>query len=148
MGSNFRKNRMVGFIDCGDTYWEALEDGQFKLCRCAACEQWLWDPMVGGMDIRCGFCGSWDQTWVDVEPEGVVSAWAITNQAFEGAESFKDEVPYVTVETQLLGPGGPCVIGLLRGPRDGLRVGSKVRGEIEPPSEQTKGYAAVRWRLA
>ena len=104
--------------------------------------------MVGGMDIRCGFCGSWDQTWVDVEPEGVVSAWAITNQAFEGAESFKDEVPYVTVETQLLGPGGPCVIGLLRGPRDGLRVGSKVRGEIEPPSEQTKGYAAVRWRLA
>ena len=138
---------MVSFVDCGDTFWEGLEDGRFLLCRCASCHRWLWDTMTGGMDIRCGECGSWEQEWVDTEPDATVYAFTTTNQRFEGAEGFADEVPYVTVEAELCGPGGPRVYGLLRGPRESLRVGAAIRGEIEPPSDATRGYAAVRWRL-
>lgn len=147
MGRNFRKNRLVGFIDCGDAFWEHLEDGEFRLCQCAGCERWMWETQYGGMDIRCGDCGSWDQNWVEVEPDGVIYAWFRTNQAFEGAEQFKDDIPYVTIEAELFGTGGPRVLGMLTGSDAGLRVGARVRGEIDPPSEKTKGYAAVRWRL-
>ena len=51
----------------------------------------MWETQYGGMDIRCGDCGSWDQNWVEVEPDGVIYAWFRTNQAFEGAEQFKDD---------------------------------------------------------
>jgi uncharacterized OB-fold protein len=144
----FYEHRLEPFIECGDAFWEGLEDGHFRLCRCASCQRWLWHTQYGGLDIRCGVCGSWDVEWVDVEPEGKVYAWLRTNQPFEGAEEFWDLIPYVTIEAELFGPGGPRVIGLLRGPEDGLRVGATVRGEIEPPSEKTKWYAALRWRLA
>jgi uncharacterized OB-fold protein len=138
---------MAGFIECGDHFWDLLEEGKFCLCRCAGCGRWLWEVQYGAMDIRCGECGSWDQEWPEVEPDGVIYSWHRTNQAFEGAEPFKGEIPYVTIETELLGRGGPRVLGMLVGSADGLRVGAKVRGEIEPPSDKTWGYAAVRWRL-
>jgi uncharacterized OB-fold protein len=79
---------------------------------------------------------------------GVIYAFATTNQKFEGAEGLWDEVPYVTAEVEVGGRGGPRVYGVLRGPREGLRIGASVVGEIEPASEKTRGYPAVRWRLA
>ena len=82
MGRNFRKNRLVGFIDCGDAFWEHLEDGEFRLCQCAGCERWMWETQYGGMDIRCGDCGSWDQNWVEVEPVLTSESPVYTTVAF------------------------------------------------------------------
>jgi uncharacterized OB-fold protein len=147
MSRSFAANRMIGFIDCGDRFWEHLEDGEFRLCRCAGCRRWLWETQLGGLDIRSGECGSWEQEWPEVPFEGVVYAWLRTNQAFEGAETFVDDIPYVTIETELLGAGGPRVLGRLIGSEEGLAVGAAVRGEIDPPSPKTLGYPAVRWRL-
>jgi uncharacterized protein len=79
---------------------EGLEDGIFQLCRCAGCQRWLWEMQYGAMDIRCGECGSWDQEWVEVEPDAEVYAWFRTNQAFEGAEAFKNDILCVTIEAE------------------------------------------------
>lgn len=147
MEYSFRKNKLVGFYDAGDEFWEGLEDGVFRLSRCAGCGRWMWEGITQSPTFRCGECGSWDVEWVEVEPEGTVYAWLRTNQPFDGVLERKDEVPYVTVETEIGGPGGPRVTGLLNGDEDGLRVGAWVRGSIEPPSERSKGYASVRWSL-
>lgn len=141
------RRRMVGFVNAGDAFWDFLEAGEFRLCRCAECGYWLWESYQGGADIRCGDCGSWDIEWAPVEMTGAVYSWVTTNQPVQGVERFHAEIPYTTVEAQVAGSDGPRVLGLLRGPRDGLRVGARVVGEIEPPSEASRGYACVRWRL-
>lgn len=145
MEYSFRKNRMVGFVDAGDEFWEGLEEGVMRLSRCADCHRWIWEAVTGSPTFRCGECGCWDLEWVEVEPEGTVYAWIRTNQPFDGVLERRDEIPYVTVETEIGGPGGPRVMGLLGGDDAGLRVGAKVRGHIEPPSETSKGYASIRW---
>jgi uncharacterized OB-fold protein len=83
-----------------------------------------------------------------VPKKGEVYSWVVTNQPFAGVEGFHDEVPYTTVEALIEGPEGPRVIGLLRGSSEGLRIGAPLEAVIDPPSEQTNGYATIRWRLA
>jgi uncharacterized OB-fold protein len=147
MEYSFRKNRLVGFYDSGDEFWEGLEEGVFRISRCAGCSRWMWEAHNESPTFRCGECGSWDLDWVEVEPEGTVYAWVRTNQPFDGVLERKDEIPYVTVETEIGGPGGPRVMGLLHGDDTGLRVGAKVRGSIVPPAAESKGYASVRWSV-
>jgi uncharacterized OB-fold protein len=143
-----RKRNLMPFVNAGHAFWDYLEDGEFRLCRCAECHEWLWESYQGGSDVRCGACGSWTIEWVEVPNVGEVYSWVVVNQPFDGAEMFHDEIPYTTVEALVDGLEGPRVIGLLRGPSDGLRVGAVVQAVIEPPSNQTNGYATLRWRLA
>jgi uncharacterized OB-fold protein len=147
MDYSFRNHRLVGFYDAGDEFWEGLEEGVFRISRCAGCDRWIWEPNHGAPTFRCGDCGSWDLRWVEVEPEGTVYAWVRTNQSFDGVLERKDDIPYVTVEAELAERGGPRVMGVLKGSDEGLRVGARVRGSIDPPSPKTKGYASVRWIL-
>jgi uncharacterized OB-fold protein len=148
MEYSFRKQRLVGFYDAGDEFWEGLEEGAFRISRCAGCKRWMWEAINGSPTFRCGECGCWDLEWVEVEPVGVIYAWIRTNQPFDGVLERKDDIPYVTITTEIGGPGGPRVVGVLKGTEDGLRVGAAVRGSIDPPSAKTKGYASVRWSLA
>src|SRR5436853_612755 len=60
------RDRIVGGIGADEPYWEYLEQGEFRLPRCAGCHQWMWPA-----HFRCGECGSWDQEWVQREPTGV-----------------------------------------------------------------------------
>lgn len=146
MEYSFKKNKLIGFVDSDDEFWEGLEEGVFRLCRCVQCKRWLWDANLGGPNLRCGECGGWDQEWIEVEPTGTIYAWIRTNQPFAGVIE-KDDVPYVTIDTEIGGPGGPRVMGILKGSEDGLKVGAPVHGTIDPPSSKTKGYASVRWTL-
>ena len=148
MEYSFRQHRLIGFYDAGDEFWEALEEGVFRLSRCGGCHRWNWEAINGSPTFRCGDCGSWDVVWEEIEPVGTVYAWIRTNQPFDGVMERKEDVPYVTVETEIGGPGGPRVVGVLKGSDDGLRVGARVRGSIDPPSPKTKGYPSVRWALA
>lgn len=139
---------MIGFVNAGDAYWDYLAAGELRLCRCAECGHWLWDSYQGGIDVRCGECGSWTIEWTPVELRGTVYSWVVTNQAVDGVESFHDQVPYVTIEASVAPPDGPRVLGTLRGSAEGLRIGAPVVGEIQAPSAELRGYAALRWRLA
>src|SRR5436305_3363694 len=147
MEYSFKKNKLIGFFDAGDEFWESLEEGTFRLSRCTGCDRWSWDPQNGSPTYRCPERGSWDQKWVEVEPEGTVYAWIRTNQPFDGVLERKDEVPYVSIEDEIDGEGGPRVTGMLDGSAERLRVGAPVRGRIELPSPASKGYATLRWSL-
>jgi uncharacterized OB-fold protein len=148
MDYSFKKHKLIGFFDAGDEFWEGLEEGVFQLSRCANCKRWMWEPQNGSPAFRCGECGSWDVEWVEMDLEGTVYGWIRTNQPFDGVLERKDDIPYVTVDAEVGGTGGPRVLGTLKGTAEGLKVGAKVRGTIDPPSEKTKGYATIRWALA
>jgi uncharacterized OB-fold protein len=144
---SFKQDKLVGFFDAGDEFWEALEEGVFRLSRCAGCHRWLWEPSNGSPPYRCADCGSWDQEWVEVDPVGTVYAWTRANQPFDGVLERRDEVPYVTIEAEIPAAGGARVTGLLDGDLSKLRVGAPVRGRIVGPTPQSKGYATIRWSL-
>jgi uncharacterized OB-fold protein len=144
---SFKKNKMVGFFDAGDEFWEALEEGTFRLSRCAACQRWLWDERNESPPYRCPDCGSWDQEWVEVEPKGTIYAWNRTNQPFDGVLERSQDVPYVTVVADIDDAGGARVTGMLDGTSEGLHVGARVRGTINKPSPEAKGYATVSWTI-
>jgi uncharacterized OB-fold protein len=142
MEYSFKKNALIDSTGDYDTYWEGLEEGEFRLCRCTACKVWIW-PVIE----RCGACGSWDREWIAVEPTGVVWGWSRIRHALDGMEHRKDDIPYVVVSAAVGGPNGPKVLGVLKGSEDGLKVGAPVRGTIDPPSPSARGYAAIRWSI-
>jgi uncharacterized OB-fold protein len=140
---SFRSNRIVGGIGADDGFWESLEDGTLKLCRCASCDAWLW-PAVP----RCADCGSWEQAWVEVAPTGTVYSWTRSHYAFDRTGQRADDVPYVVVLAELPQAGHARVLGVLEGREKGLRIGAPVTATIDPPTSRTLGYPALRWSLA
>jgi uncharacterized OB-fold protein len=142
MTYQFEKNRIVGGIGADDEYWRALEDGTFRLPRCAGCGSWMWPA-----HFRCGKCGTWDMHWAEIPPTGTVYAWTRTWYAFDRVRERAGDVPYVTILAEVAGAGGPRVLGMLEGTESGLKVGASVRGVIKPPAEKSKGYPSICWQL-
>jgi uncharacterized protein len=142
MSYRFEENRIVGGIGADDEYWRALEDGQFKLPRCAGCSAWLWPA-----HFRCGKCGSWEMQWVQLQAVGTVYAWTRSWYAFDRVKERSEDVPYVTILAEIAGSGGPRVLGMLEGSESGLRVGARVSGVIKPPDLKSKGYPSICWQL-
>ena len=142
MAYSFQANKVGGGICADDEYWKALERGEFKMPQCADCRTWIWPA-----HFRCAECGSWTMDWVDVEPVGTVFSWVRTWYPFEWLKERQDDLPFVTILAELPQAGGARVLGVLKGSEEGLRIGARVRGEIDPPSDKSKGYAAIRWVL-
>ena len=138
----FLENKITGGIGADDGYWEGLEEGEFRLARCPDCNTWRWPA-----HWRCAQCGGWGQEWVAVEPEGTVFSWTRTWYAFDRTQERAEDVPYVVVLAEIPAAGGARVLGVLKGSEEGLSIGAPVRGTIDPPSEKSKGYAAIRWWL-
>jgi uncharacterized OB-fold protein len=136
------ENRITGGIGADDPYWQALEDGSFRLPRCAACQRWIWPA-----HHRCGTCGSWDQEWVPVEPAGTIYAWTRTHYSFDRVRERADQIPYVVALTEIPAAGNTRVLGVVHGDDSGVRIGAPVRGVILPPSPTTKGYGTITWVL-
>src|SRR5262245_17079842 len=139
----FLQQTITGRIGTDEEYWKGLADGEFRLPRCAACKKWMWPA-----HYRCGECGSWELEWVKQEPVGTVYSWTRTWYAFDRVRERADDVPYVIVVAEIPAAGGACVLGVLKGKEDKLKIGAKVKGIIEPPSAKSKGYPAIRWALA
>lgn len=142
MEYSYLVNRISGGIGADDRYWQSLEEGKFQLPRCSGCRQWTWPA-----HWRCGVCGSWEFDWVDVEPVGNVYAWTRTMMVFDQVRERADQVPYVVALVDVDDTGDTKVLGVLKGSEIGLRVGARVQGSIDPPSDVTKGYAAIRWTI-
>jgi uncharacterized OB-fold protein len=139
---SFEQHKIVGAIEADDEYWRALEDGEFKLPRCASCHAWTWPA-----HFRCGHCGSWEFEWTALEPKGRIFTWTRTQYAFDRVLERRDDVPYVTLVVELPQADGARVMGVLKGPEAGLKIGAAVRGTILPPSEKTKWYPSIVWEL-
>jgi uncharacterized protein len=139
---SFHAHRITGGIGADDRFWESLEEGEFRLPRCADCKRWMWPA-----HFRCGHCGSWDQLWEPVEMSGRIYSWTRAHYAFDRTKKRTEDLPYVVVVAEVPGADGARVVGVLAGPDEGVRVGAEVRGHIDPPSEKAKGYPAVRWSV-
>jgi len=142
MTYQFLENRISGGIGADDRYWESLEEGHFRLPRCAECLRWMWPA-----HWRCPECGCWEQEWVDVEPVGTVFAWTRTWYSFDRVRERADQVPYVVVVAEIPAAGEARVLGMLGGSEEGLEIGTPVHGIIAPPSPVSKGYATIQWVL-
>jgi uncharacterized OB-fold protein len=142
MEYSFQKNRINGGINADEEFWKGLEEGEFRLPRCAQCDAWTWPA-----HFRCGDCGSWDFKWVVLEPQGRVFSWTRSWYAFDRVRERSEDVPYVTVLAEIPAANGARVMGILKGSEEGLRVGAAVSGVIEAPSAKTKGYPSITWHL-
>lgn len=142
MEYQFLRNRIPGGVGADDRFWESLEEGHFRLCRCADCKAWQWPP-----HFRCAACGGWEQEWVDRELRGTLFTWTRTHMAFETVRERAGDLPYTVGVVEIPDTGGARVIGILDGDTEHVRIGRPVHGVIDPPSEKTKGYATVRWIL-
>lgn len=143
MQYSFEQHKIIGGIGADDPYWAGLEDGRFLLPRCSGCQAWTWPA-----HYRCGKCGSWEFDWVELEPKGTVFTWTRSWYVFDRVRERADDVPYVTVVAEIPGADDARVMGVLQGTEEGLHTGAAVIGSIDPPSDKSKGYAAIRWILA
>lgn len=142
MTYSFLRHKITRAIEADDEYWRWLEEGEFRLPRCAACRRWTWPA-----HFRCGLCGSWEFEWVPVAPEGAIFSWTRSWYAFDRVMERKADVPYVSIVTEIPAAGGARVMGVLTGDDSGVKIGAKVRGAIRPPSPKTKYYPSVTWEI-
>jgi len=142
MTYSFEQHKITGAIEADDEYWRGLESGVFQLQRCASCQTWTWPA-----HFRCGHCGSWEFEWVPLPANGLVFTYTRTRYAFDRVLERKEDVPYVTVVTEIPAANNVRVMGLLKGSEQGLTIGAPVKGVIEPPSPKTKNYPSIRWEL-
>ena len=142
MAYSFEQHKITGAIEADDEYWRGLEDGAFRLPRCAECKHWTWPA-----HFRCGHCGSWEFKWVALEPQGRVFTYTRTRYAFDRVIERKDQVPYVTIVAEIPAADNVRVMGVLKGGEEGLAIGATVNGSIDPPDPLTKHYPSLRWAL-
>jgi uncharacterized protein len=139
----WRDRRITGGIGADDPFWEALEAGECRLPRCSGCARWTWPA-----HWRCGECGSWEFRWSTVEPTGTVYSWTRTWYAFDRTAARAGDVPYVVVLVEVDGTDGARVLGVLQGDEAALKIGARVAGTIQAPSEKALAYPSIVWSLA
>ncbi|WP_220129729.1 Zn-ribbon domain-containing OB-fold protein [Sphingomonas chungangi] len=142
MTYSFLQHKISGAIEADDEYWRWLEEGEFRLPRCASCDHWTWPA-----HFRCGQCGSWEFAWTPVTLEGAIFSWTRSWYAFDRVMERKEDVPYVSLVVELPQAGGARVMGVLTGDDSRAAIGAKVRGTILPPSPKTKHYPSVTWAI-
>ena len=122
-------------------FWEGLQAEELRMQHCLACGTWIWAP-----SWICPTCHSFDPAWEAVEPAGVVYSWIETYHVFPASREFGDYVPYLTALIELPHAGGRRLLGIVT---DGeVRIGSPVRGWIQPASEMTGDWPVLRWASA
>jgi uncharacterized OB-fold protein len=119
-------------------HWDGLRAGKLVLQHCRSCSTWVWAPRP-----ICPACHSFDLGWDGVDPVGTVYSWTRTWQPF--TPEATGHLPYVVVLVELPAAGRRRVIGVLAH-ADGrtVRIGKRVRGEIEQPPDD-RHWPLVRW---
>jgi uncharacterized OB-fold protein len=120
-------------------YWEGLKAGEIRIQHCTKCDLWIWSP-----SWICPQCHGFDPTWEAVDPVGEVYTWATTHHVFPAATEFEGHVPFTTAFVSILSAGGRRLFGLIVGDQS-VRIGTRVRAWIQPASELTGGWPALRW---
>ena len=134
--------RIRGGIGADGPYWDALEDGEFRIARCRSCATWLMPA-----HFRCGTCGSWEIGWDEVAAEGRIYTWTRNHAVSDVLAERRADLPYVTLLVELPAAGNARVPGVLNGSATRLRIGAAVRGIIRPPEARARGYATMTWEI-
>ena len=122
-------------------FWDGLAAGELRIPRCGHCAAWAWPPQW-----RCPHCGKWELDWRPVAAAGLIYSWTRTWHAF--APQMKAVTPFVTVLVELPHAGGARLLGTLVGPEEGLRIGARATGDIQPASAVTSDLPVMRWRIS
>lgn len=101
-----------------DPFWDALEDGAFRIHRCTDCESAYFPPSP-----VCPYCQSTDVEWIESSATGTL--FSFTRQHVT-APGFDDTLVVGVVELD----EGPRVLAPIEGSYDALKIGDPVR--IEP----------------
>lgn len=134
--------RLKGGIGADGSFWNALDEGAFRLPRCGGCGKWTWPA-----HYRCGDCGCWDFDWVDIEPVGHIFTWTRNHAVSDVIKERRDMLPYVSLLVELQHAGNIRIPGILVGSDNGLRIGARVRGTIRPADVMSKGYVTMVWHI-
>ena len=119
-------------------HWNGLQADKLMLQHCRNCSTWVWAPRP-----ICPSCHSFDMGWDDVDPVGTVYSWTRTWQPF--TPEAAGHLPYVVVLVELPAAGHRRVMGVLaHADRRTIRIGERVRGEIEQSSDD-RHWPLVRW---
>lgn len=121
-------------------HWNGLAKGDVRIQRCTNCHEWHWPA-----DWRCWRCGSFVLGWESLAPVGTVYTW--TRTFYEFVPAYKDLIPYVNVLVELPLAGNRRMLGLLIDGEEGLKIGARVEGIIEEPSDRSAGLYVLRWKL-
>ncbi|MFC5697443.1 Zn-ribbon domain-containing OB-fold protein [Pseudomonas sp. GCM10022186] len=125
-------------IGADGEYWAALAQGKLKMQRCNGCGQWHW-PAVW----RCGECGSWEQSWHEVEPRGRIYSWTRSWYDFGGPRDLP--VPYVSVVVELDGAGGKRLLGTLDASDLEPAIGQRVSARPRADEFEGEPLLSLRW---
>jgi uncharacterized OB-fold protein len=124
-----------------EPFWQGLREGVLRIQHCAGCGNWIWEP-----SWVCPACHRFDPVWATVEPVGVVYSWTTTRHAFPASMEFAGALPYTTALVSLPHAGHRRVLGIVID-GDVVKIGTRVRGCIQPASDLTGGWPVLRWRV-
>ncbi|MBT8766750.1 Zn-ribbon domain-containing OB-fold protein [Metapseudomonas boanensis] len=125
-------------IGADGEYWAALAQGKLKMQRCDGCGHWNW-PAVW----RCGECGSWEQSWHEVEPRGRIYSWTRSWYDFGAPRDLP--VPYVSVVVELDGAGGKRLLGTLDTSDLEPAIGQRVSARPRADEFEGEPLLSLRW---
>jgi len=118
-------------------YWEGTRAEKLLLQRCESCRRFQWGP-----EWICHRCRSFDLTFDEVEPTGIVYSWQRVWHPVHPA--LTDAVPYVILLVELPHADGVRVVGNLFGdPHETVTIGAPVSAVFE----HHESHSLVHWRL-
>ncbi len=105
------------------TYFRALGAGRFQMQRCLACEKYIFYPRV-----MCPHCGGENLAWEEAVGTGVVYSTTVIRRR-SGNESL------VLIDLD----EGPRLMSTISNcPPEAVRIGMRVRAEIEGEGERAR----------
>jgi len=119
-------------------FWAALGEHRLVVQRCSACQAWRFGP-----EHLCPDCRSFDYSWEEVPPVGVVYSW---ERVWHPAQpALSTAVPYVVLLVEIPAAGGVRMLGNLVGdPLADVVIGQPVTGVFEDHDS----YTLLQWERA
>lgn len=111
-------------------FWDAAQEGQLMLPRCAGCQRMHWYPRH-----TCPYCGSRDLGWVCATGEAEVLTFAVAQQGFTTA-GVRREPPYIVAIVRLA-EGPTMTTNLVECPPKLARIGMRVRVRFQNVAGET-----------
>ncbi len=122
-------------------FWEGLAEDKLMIQRCRACQRWQWGP-----EWICHGCHSFDLTFEEVEPKGVIYShervWHPVHPA------LNNQGPYIVVLVELAQSSSVRIVGNLLGdPEQTIPIGAEVAAVFEHHLDDDPVHTLLQWQL-